>query len=501
MNAEEADQLVATLQRKLGRAWADMVEVLRNNNALGDVAAAIRANAPVEEVLAGVEGAAKKFALDTNAAYIFAQQRTAKWLDGEVGRDTLIRYDVTNTRSVEYMRTASLQTISGVSDETREMIRGVMSSGLEQGTNPLQIARDIRDSIGLTPFQTRAVDSYRASLESGDFSDALGRELAHGGYDRSILAAQRDGRALPPAQVDRMVNSYRDNAVKARSETIARTEAMRATNAGSHELFNQAVEHGDVKPEQLVRTWVHKNRGKHNRDFHHVMNGQRRGLNEPFTSGLGNALMFPGDPKAGPRETVNCRCTVTTRLVRNAKVRAEMLGIPYVPEPPAATAGIQHTPEPHAPEHAAPVVPDSTVDAPVEYTEPKNPRRVEAARKAGEVSAERRREIHQSARSNLPPELHAAWDKEGHKYMREEAARIRGVKDRINAGSTISQAFAEKYGAGEMSVLGNEGDRAYLTAQIDAENAETWADEQERKYYEAQMKAEASGEVEEDVPF
>ncbi len=120
--------------------------------------------------------------------------------------------------------------------------------------------------------------------------------------------------------------------------------------------------------------------------------------------------------------------------------------------------------------------------------ERKNPKRVEAARKAGEVSAERRREIFSAVKSNLPSELHVVWDKEGHKYMRQEAGRIKGVKDRVNAASKISQAFTETYGSGGETAFGNEGDRFFKRAEIEAKHAETWADEQERKYYEQESK-------------
>ena len=135
------------------------------------------------------------------------------------------------------------------------------------------------------------------------------------------------------------------------------------------------------------------------------------------------------------------------------------------------------------------------VGAPVEK---KNPKRVAAAKKAAEASAERRREIHSAVASNLSPELQVAWGKEGHKFMREEAGRIRGEKDRINAASRLSEAFAEKYGSGAETAFGNEGDRYFKRAEIEAEHAESWADEQERKYYEAAMReARARGEIDE----
>lgn len=137
------------------------------------------------------------------------------------------------------------------------------------------------------------------------------------------------------------------------------------------------------------------------------------------------------------------------------------------------------------------VQPAASVDAPpVVWEKKKNPRRVEAAKKAAEASVERRREIHSAVASNLPQELQTAWSKEGHKFMQQEADRIRGEKDRINAASKISEAFAEKYGSGNESAHGNEGDRYHRRAEIEARHAESWADEQERNYYAAAMREE-----------
>lgn len=142
--------------------------------------------------------------------------------------------------------------------------------------------------------------------------------------------------------------------------------------------------------------------------------------------------------------------------------------------------------------------PPAPVDLPQEGKQPKNAKRVAAARKAAEASAERRAEIFSAAKSNLPRELQVAWDKEGHKFMQEEAGRIRGIKDRVNASSTLSQAFAEKYGSGAETAFGNEGDRYFKRAEIEAKHAEEWADDQEAKYYKA-MEAEArrNGEIDE----
>lgn len=126
---------------------------------------------------------------------------------------------------------------------------------------------------------------------------------------------------------------------------------------------------------------------------------------------------------------------------------------------------------------------------PVVWQSKKNLRRVEAAKKAADASVERLREIHSAVASNLPEELQAAWREEGYKFLREESARIRGVKDRISAASKISESFTEKYGSASETGRGYEGDRFHRRADIESRHAESWAKEQERKYYAALERA------------
>ena len=44
------------------------------------------------------------------------------------------------------------------------------------------------------------------------------------------------------------------------------------------------------------------------RDSHIGTHGQIRPLNVPFTTGLGNKLLYPLDPNGPPEDVINCRC-------------------------------------------------------------------------------------------------------------------------------------------------------------------------------------------------
>lgn len=133
---------------------------------------------------------------------------------------------------------------------------------------------------------------------------------------------------------------------------------------------------------------------------------------------------------------------------------------------------------------------------------PKNPARVAAGRIAGEKSAEKQRELLSAIRSNLAPELHVIWDRDGAAFLKEIRGRIKDERDTINASSTVSQAFAETYGSGGETMYGNEGDRYARRAEVEAEQSVAWADEQtanwyaqeQRRYDEEMAAAAESGE-------
>jgi hypothetical protein len=306
-------RLLELVEKHLGESWLDVVRHLRDVNGLGEIAARIEAS-DVEGAIRGVEDAAAKFAADEHAAYIQSGRTAAASLDSEV-EGALVRFDGTNDRAVRWAERNTLDKVREITGEQRDLIRRVIADGVREGRNPREVARDLRDSIGLTDYQSQIVANYRRALEQGDFSNALGRELTDGRDDRGVAAAQRAGTPLPAERIDGMVERYRSNMVAYRAEMLARTEALRVAHQGTREAFQQAVDRGHVEADALERQWHHSSGGKDPRPEHRAMNGQRRGLDEPFTSGSGAELMFPGDPSADASETAGCRCAVSTRLV------------------------------------------------------------------------------------------------------------------------------------------------------------------------------------------
>jgi len=91
-----------------------------------------------------------------------------------------------------------------------------------------------------------------------------------------------------------------------RAITVARTEAIGATNAGAFfGALERARIEGDANPEKV---WI-STMDARTRESHRMADQQRVPLTQPFVVG-GFSLMFPGDPSGPANEVINCRCSI-----------------------------------------------------------------------------------------------------------------------------------------------------------------------------------------------
>jgi SPP1 gp7 family putative phage head morphogenesis protein len=91
-----------------------------------------------------------------------------------------------------------------------------------------------------------------------------------------------------------------------RATTIARTEVIGASNAGSIEGMRTLAASFGI--EDMKKTWI-ATRDNRTRPTHLAVNGKEVGLDETFTVG-GWPADRPHDPLLPADETVNCRCTL-----------------------------------------------------------------------------------------------------------------------------------------------------------------------------------------------
>jgi uncharacterized protein with gpF-like domain len=222
-----------------------------------------------------------------------------------------ISFGITNPQTVNFLRTYEMGLIRAMSQDALASVRTAIQAGVAAGRNPIDTARDVRQFIGLTDSQTKAVLNYRNALTQGS-RDALSRQLRDRRFDPTVARAARGESVLSNDQIDNMVSRYAARYLKYRSETIARTESIRALNAGNLQLWNQAAASGKVDAQTVTRKWITAGDDRV-RDSHAALDGAEVGLNEPFDSDQG-PIMYPGDPSAPASMTINCRCTLIYRF-------------------------------------------------------------------------------------------------------------------------------------------------------------------------------------------
>lgn len=322
MSDEDMAQLLEAIEDRLGGSWNGIVDHLRDINEIDDIAHRVRIG-DIDGAVDGVEAAIGRFASTLTDSYIESAEAAAAFVDS-VKPARLVTFSVDNQRAADWVRANRAELVREVTQETRNVITQVVGRGVQTGANPRAVARDIRDSIGLTAEQESHVASYRRALEQGDWSNALGRKLRDGRSDKSLHKLMRDGGTMSEAQVDRMVDRYRGNYVAYRAEVIARTEGLRALHQGVNEGFQQAIDDGDIAADELMQEW-HSAADARVRDSHgRVLNADTGETTKPFGVGYwrtrdGNLLAYPGDPTAPAEEVINCRCCVSTVIDPNVQ--------------------------------------------------------------------------------------------------------------------------------------------------------------------------------------
>jgi len=191
--------------------------------------------------------------------------------------------------------------VTEVVADTRVLIAQTIRAGLEAGAGPLRTALDISGRVvnGTRQGGLVGLDSRRAGWVQN--------------YRAKLLAEGR-----PQSQIDRMAQQYSNKLLRQRGETIARTETLKALNAGRQEALNQLIENpnNDIRAEDVVRAWDSTGEDGKTRATHLAADNQDpvpQGV--PFIVG-GYQMMYPGDTSLGApaSETINCRCYSDIRI-------------------------------------------------------------------------------------------------------------------------------------------------------------------------------------------
>lgn len=190
-----------------------------------------------------------------------------------------ISFEASNPRAVAWLRNNSLELVQGITDESQAAMRNLLEQALDEGlgteTTAQRIARELRDSIGLNRQQARSVENFRA-------------RLLDAGVDED--------------RIRRLVSNFREAKLRLRGRTIARTELLRASNAGQRELWGQAADEALIDRADAERQWIVTPDDRLDSDICLPMAGAAVPLDEPFVLPDRREVMDPQE--AHP----NCRC-------------------------------------------------------------------------------------------------------------------------------------------------------------------------------------------------
>lgn len=311
MTRSRIEQLLARHGPRIRNKFRAVMQRVKDAHTLAKLEAALEAGTLAQvlaDVTEDVERAAKATAQSIEAAQLATSHEVADKVAQASGK--IVSYDTTNPRAVDALRRQALRRVGGLTQQSREVVTAILVDGITRGINPRQQAKAIRESIGLSPSQARAVQAYRASLEAPTplNSDAPTDPEA---------PAPKPAKARTQTEIDKLVERKADRALKQRAETIARTEAKAAVHEGMEDGYQQAVDTGVLEADRLECKW-HAGVPPRTRPWHASMNGQTRPWGEPFISGKGNAIRYPGDSEAPDEERRLCRCAKSVKVLRAA---------------------------------------------------------------------------------------------------------------------------------------------------------------------------------------
>jgi len=233
-------------------------------------------------------------------------------------------FSVTADRAAEWVRANGAILVTEIRDQIRQVIADEIAQAIHTGTSPRTAAlrlvgridrttgRRSGGLVGLHSSQAAAVRRMREELRSGDavqMTRYFGRARRDKRFDGLAARAIQAGRPVAGRDIDRMTQRYADRLLKLRGDTIARTESLQALNAGQGEAVEQAIEQGLISRPNARKIW-RTAADSRVRDDHQTMDGNTAASGQPFQSGSGAFLLWPGDRSlgAGGGDIINCRC-------------------------------------------------------------------------------------------------------------------------------------------------------------------------------------------------
>lgn len=250
-----------------------------------------------------------------------------------------VRFNMSNPAAQDWIAKSVGERITGFVQEQIESARELIGAGYAEGKGPRQIGLDLVGRVvsggkregGILGLDIPRAERYRKVVEAMRTADGVASIVTkhadgtlsvnykvNKATEARILRAYRAGTSVPMA--DRVISErqYFNALLKARGDTIGRTETASAVMNARFEQWRQLAELHGLDDTAVIKTWIHNAGGKGEyRPTHLAMNGKSvRGLFTPFVFGDGTRMLYSHDPNGGPENVINCRCGITFRLFR-----------------------------------------------------------------------------------------------------------------------------------------------------------------------------------------
>lgn len=191
-----------------------------------------------------------------------------------------INFATINAEAVNFARFRSAALVREIDASTRQGIREIIRAGQLGQLDVRGQARAIKQLVGLTANQTRAVLNFS-------------------------LAQQELG--LSGADLERRVERFYQRTLRRRATMIARTETIRSAHHGQDAIWRAAAQRGILDVNRWVREWITALDGRHD-PICERLDGTTARLGEAFRDPLtGITYMAPPDPHTG------CRCALALK--------------------------------------------------------------------------------------------------------------------------------------------------------------------------------------------
>lgn len=280
---KELHNLADRMQPKVKRGMRNLIEALRKDLTINQLQDAIRmgsTHAVLSSIqLSRIERYIQPIIDELTMLIKQAAEHSAQLMSRELLQKATVfemSFNLMNQETVRFLRQYKLGLVNSITRTTRDGLRSIIRMGQTHGLTVRQQAMRIRDLIGLTPKQVGALDKFRNNLVGGGWSKA-----------------EAEARVLRMA-----VRQHR-----ARAEAIARTETIRAANAGQQQLWQQAKEQDLLEPE-AKQVWIVTSDDRLCEVCEPIpsMNPEGVPVNGVFDT--------PNGPMSGPPAHPNCRCAV-----------------------------------------------------------------------------------------------------------------------------------------------------------------------------------------------